>query len=300
MPVRRVTVPKDVPPKLDKFLAKAVPNLSIERARALLSQGLVKVNGKVAAPNRRLWGGEEVELHLPDAPEVQKVDGQAIEVLHETAQWLVVNKPAGLVVEPESGQVSVLELVATQRGPFHVGGAALPGVVHRLDKQTSGCLMFAKTDDGKHALEVAFEEKRIEKTYWALVLGTPPPSGRCDTPYARDPANPRKYTTQVESPRRARLSFRTLDGFDGTAALVEVSLETGRTHQIRVQLSELGFPVLGDPIYGPKAARAHPAALRLGRLALHAASLKVGDAQPIKASAPDDFAAAVALLGSSR
>ncbi len=295
MPVRRVTVPDDAPPKIDRYLANAIPNLSIERARALLSQGLVKVNGKVAKPNRKLWGGEAVEVTLPDAPRIHRVEGLAIEVLRETPHWLTVNKPAGLVVEPEPNQISVLELVATQHGPFHVGGHATPGVVHRLDKETSGCLLFAKTDDGQRELELGFEHKTIEKIYWALVLGSPPPDGACDTPYARDPANPRKYTTTVPSPRRARLRFRTLETF-ADAALVEIALDTGRTHQIRVQLSELGYPVLMDPIYGPKAARVHPVAQLLGRLALHARQLKVGAAAPIEAPVPADFSTALHSL----
>ncbi len=295
MPVRRVTVPDDAPPKIDRYLANAIPNLSIERARALLSQGLVKVNGKVAKPNRKLWGGEAVEVSLPDPPALQRVEGVAIEVLRDTPHWLAVNKPPGLVVEPEPHQISVLELVATQRGPFHVGGQAAPGVVHRLDKETSGCLLFAKTDDGQRELELGFEHKTIEKTYWALVLGAPPAEGACDTPYARDPTNPRKYTTTVASPRRARLTFRTLETF-ADAALLEIALDTGRTHQIRVQLSELGYPVLMDPIYGPKEARVHPAAMQLGRLALHARQLRVGTASVIEAPTPADFASALLSL----
>jgi 23S rRNA pseudouridine1911/1915/1917 synthase len=167
--------------------------------------------------------------------------------------------------------------------------------VHRLDKQTSGCLILAKTDDGQRELELGFEHKRIEKTYWALVLGAPPPQGACDTPYARDPANPRKYTSRVESPRRARLSFRTMETF-ADAALVEVALDTGRTHQIRVQLSELGYPVLADPIYGPKEARLHPAAQVLGRLALHARQLRLADEPAIEAPTPDDFSSALRSL----
>lgn len=297
MPVRRVTVPDDAPPKIAQFLAHAVPNLTVERARALLSEGRIKVNGKVAKPNRKLWGGEVVEVFLPDAAPVKKVEGVVIEVLRETAHWLAVNKPSGLVVEPEPHQVSVLELVASQRGPFHVGGQSSPGVVHRLDKETSGCLLFAKTDDGQRELEQGFENKQIAKTYWALVLGNPPPTGKCDTPYSRDPANPRKYTTTVESPRRARLTFKTVETFlAANAAVVEVALDTGRTHQIRVQLSELGYPVLADPIYGPKEARMHPAALQIGRLALHAAQLKLGDTPAITAPTPADFSAALHSL----
>lgn len=298
MPVRKVTVPSDASPKIDRFLANELPNLTIERARAMLSQGRVKVNGKVAKPHRKLSGGEKVEVDFPDARvNFSKVEGPAIEVLRDTPHYMVVNKPSGFVVEPEPNQVSVVELVASQRGPFDVGGAAMPGIVHRLDKPTSGCLLFAKTDDGQRELEQGFEEKRIAKTYFALVLGTPPAEGRCDTPYARDPTNPRKYTSLVESPRRARLSFKRLEQFADGLALIEVALDTGRTHQIRVQLCDIGYPVLADPIYGPREVRLHASAIALGRLALHAARLHFnGEPEPVEAPLPADFSQVLSAL----
>lgn len=177
---------------------------------------------------------------------------------------------------------------------------ARPGVVHRLDRETSGCLVLARTDSAVAALDRAFQDKRVDKRYWTLVLGEAPGQGRLEGPYGRDPENPRKYTTRVRSARRAALSFEVRERLVG-ATLLEVKLETGRTHQIRVQLSEAGHPVLGDAIYGPREARAHPAALALGRQALHALRLTLphpstGQEVRVEAPLPEDFQRALALL----
>ena len=140
----------------------------------------------------------------------------------------------------------------------------------------------------------------MDKRYLTLVLGDPPDTARLEGPYSRSPENPRLFTTRVESARRAALSYEVRERFSG-AALVEVKLETGRTHQIRVQLSEAGFAVLGDPLYGPLEARAHPAAQSLGRLALHAARLRVEGLSArgyvaVEAPLPEDFGRALTLL----
>lgn len=294
---RTLEVPRDVPPKLERFLVANVPGLTTERARALLEQGLVRVNGKVAKATRRLWGGETVELDVPEAKAVKKVSGPPVPVLFENAQVLVVNKPAGVTVEPEPNQVSLVELVASQYSGFDVDGAQAPGVVHRLDKPTSGCLMFARSDDARAALERAFDEKRVTKTYLALVVGEPPERATLDTPFGKDPLDHRRYSSKVQSPRRARLHFTRLQSAGGVS-LLEVDLDTGRTHQIRVQLQDAGYPVLGDPVYGTKETREHPAAVRLGRLALHAWRLAVeGQGVRVEAPLPEDYLAALAVAG---
>ncbi|SEU35553.1 RluA family pseudouridine synthase [Stigmatella erecta] len=288
--------------RLDKHLSKHVPGLSLERARQLIAQGHVRIRGKTCQPTRKLWGGEEIVLSLPAprAPKGPAVEGPPLPVLHDDPQLVIVDKPAGLVVEPGGGAPSVVELLAAQRPPFNVEGVALPGVVHRLDRETSGCLMFARTDAAAAALEQAFQQKRVDKRYWTLVLGEPPAQGRLEGPYGRDPRDPRKFTTRVKSARRAALAFEVRERLRG-ATLLEVQLETGRTHQIRVQLSEAGFPVLGDGIYGPAEARVHPAAQALGRQALHARHLALphpstGDAVRVEAPLPEDFQKALALL----
>jgi 23S rRNA pseudouridine1911/1915/1917 synthase len=261
----------------------------------------VRIRGKKCQPTRKLWGGEEVELELPPPRASPKltVQGPTLPVLYDDKAMVIVNKPPGLVVEPGGAEPSVVELLAAQRPPFNVEGVARPGVVHRLDRETSGCLVLARTDAAVAALNRAFQEKRIDKRYWTLVLGEPPEQARIEGPYGRDPKDPRKFTTRVRSARRATLSFEVRERLEGVT-LLEVWLETGRTHQIRVQLSEAGYPVLGDAIYGPKEARAHPAALALGRHALHALRLTLprpstGEDVRIEAPLPEDFQRALTL-----
>ncbi|MFL5318251.1 MAG: RluA family pseudouridine synthase [Myxococcaceae bacterium] len=261
-------------PRIDRFLAGAVPGISVERARALIAEGRVRIRGKVVKAARKLWGGEEIELELPEVRAASRVEGPALSILFEDERFVVIDKPSKLVVEPEPGQISVVELLASQRTGFSVAGEALPGVAHRIDKDTTGCLILAKTDEALSRLKEAFESKGVEKTYLAIVLGSPEQSARLEGPYGRDPENPRKYTTRVESARRATLSFKVLSRA-GDLSLLEVRLETGRTHQIRVQLSEAGFPLIGDPVYGTRESREHELAAKIGRIALHAWKLKI-------------------------
>ncbi|WNG14986.1 RluA family pseudouridine synthase [Cystobacter fuscus] len=298
MSLQKLTVPREAAgARLDKFLSAHVPGLSLERARGLIEQGHVRIRGKKCQPTRKLWGGEEIELSRPEprAPARRFVEGPELPVLHDDASWVVVNKPAGLSVEPAGGNVpSVVELVAARLPPFDVEGQALPGVVHRLDRDTSGCLALARTDASAAALERAFQEKQVDKRYWALVLGETPERERLEGPYGRDPKDPRRFTTKVRSARRAALSYEVRERLRG-ATLVEVRLETGRTHQIRVQLAEAGHPVLADALYGPDETRTHPAAGAVGRHALHALRLSLPGVS-VEAPLPEDFQRALALL----
>ncbi len=297
MAVRRLTVPSGAGPRLDAFLVKAVPGFSKVQVMRLLADGKVKVNGKKAKPLRRIVGGEELEL---DLPELQKAPaspaGPKLRALYEDPKWLVIDKPSGLTVEPEADQPSVVGLAAAQFGGFDVGGVAQPGVAHRLDKDTTGCLILSKTDVALGELRQAFEDKRITKTYLALVWGTPPETGTLDQPYGRHPEDPRRYTTRFNSARRARLSWKRLEQFGEEAALVEINLDTGRTHQIRAQFADLGHPVLGDWLYGTAAAKA----AGFGRFALHAARLTLEGLTKrtltLEAPLPDDFRSAVEAL----
>jgi len=304
MASQKITVPREAAgERLDKHLSKHVPGLSLERARALIAQGHVRIRGKKCQPTRKLWGGEEIELERPPPrrPNMRRaVEGPELPVLYDDADLVIVNKPPGLVVEPGGSEASVVELLAARLPPFDVEGLARPGVVHRLDRETSGCLALARTDEAVAALDRAFQEKRVDKRYWTLVLGEAPEQGRLEGPYGRDPKDPRKFTTRVPSARRASLSFEVRERLRG-ATLLEVRLETGRTHQIRVQLSEAGLPVLGDSIYGPAAVRSHPAAQALGRQALHALHLSLprpstGELVRVEAPLPEDFQRALALL----
>jgi 23S rRNA pseudouridine1911/1915/1917 synthase len=304
MSPQKLSVPREAAgERLDKFLSAHVPGLSVERARGLIDQGHVRIRGKKCQPTRKLWGGEEIELSRPEprAPVKRFVEGPALPVLHDDASLVIVNKPAGLSVEPAGGNVpSVVELVAARLPPFDVEGQRLPGVVHRLDRDTSGCLALARTDAAGAALDRAFQEKQVDKRYWALVLGETPERERLEGPYGRDPRDPRRFTTKVRSARRAALSYEVRERLRG-ATLVEVKLETGRTHQIRVQLAEAGHPVLADALYGPDEARTHPAARAVGRHALHALRLSLpgpatGARVSVEAPLPEDFQRALALL----
>jgi len=278
--------------RLDRFLAAALA-VKVEQARTLVSQGRIRIRGRTCSPHRKLFGGEVVEVArpVPRAP-TPAPDEPALPVLYDDGDCLVVDKPPGLAVEPARPGARSAVGAASRLGRFDVAGRALPGLPHRLDRDTSGCLLLARHDRALAALRAAFEAGRVEKTYLALVAGAPPETGRLDTPYGRDPADPRRFTTRVASARRARLEFALRERLRG-GALLEVRLDTGRTHQIRVQLAEAGFPVLGDAIYGTPGAGLTRQALHASRLAFPAPS---GAAVSVEAALPDDLARALLAL----
>lgn len=278
--------------RLDRFLASALA-IPVERARALVSADRVRIRGKSCSPHRKLFGGEEVAVRR-EAPRAEAHAGPALDLLHDDADCLVVAKPAGLPVEPSRPGAPSAVGAASRLGAFDVGGRAAPGLPHRLDRDTSGCLLLARSDRALAALKRAFEEGQVEKEYLALVAGEPPERGTLDTPYGRSPADPRRFTTRVASARRARLSFAVERRLRG-AALLRVTLDTGRTHQIRVQLAEAGFPVLGDTGYGV-------ASVAIARQALHAARLAFprpagGARVEVRAPVPSDLLRALEALG---
>ncbi|MBL8909483.1 MAG: RluA family pseudouridine synthase [Archangium sp.] len=289
-------MPADAPERLDAFLVKALPGYSKQQIQKLLSDGKVRVNGKKAKPLRRIMGGEIVDLDVaapnkPPRAEAHK-DLPRLTVLHQTRVLAVIDKPTGLVVEDAPD--SVVTRAAVQLDGLDVGGKHEPGIVHRIDKDTTGCLLLAKTDGAVVALQRAFDEKRIKKTYLALVLGNPPDTQALDQPYGRHPEDPRRYTTRYSSPRRARLSWKKLKQLADTAVL-EIDLDTGRTHQIRAQLADAGFPLLGDWLYGTTEARARGIG-ETARIALHAWKLELRDPTMgfrLEAPLPADLARAI-------
>jgi 23S rRNA pseudouridine1911/1915/1917 synthase len=291
-PTRRIPVPRAARgERLDRFLARAL-SIGTERTRALMESGAVRIRGRTCAFHRKLFGGEEIEVAVPP-PRTVKASGPDLAILHDDAACLVVDKPPGLPVLPAREGAPSVEGAASRLGAFDVGGRAAPGFPHRLDRDTSGCLLLARTDAALAALRAAFEAGAVEKEYRVLVAGAPPGEGALDTPYGRSPDDPRRLTTRAPSARRARLAFTVLERFPG-AALLRVVLDTGRTHQIRVQLAEAGWPVLGDPVYGVTS----PA---IGRQALHAERLafpRPGDGArvEIRAPRPEDLVAAIERL----
>jgi 23S rRNA pseudouridine1911/1915/1917 synthase len=287
-----VPVPREAAgERLDRFLSRALA-LPVERARQLVDGGEVRIRGKPCSPARKLFGGEEVEVRRPP-PAPEAASGPVLTVLYDDADCLVVDKPAGLPVEPSTPAAPAVVTAARRLGTFHVDGRATPGLPHRLDRDTTGALLLGRHDRALATLRAAFAAGVVQKRYLALVAGEPPDARTLDTPYGRDPADPRRFTTRVTTARRARLSYRVELRLPG-AALLAVELDTGRTHQIRVQLAEAGFPVLGDAVYGVPS----PA---IGRQALHARQLSFprpsdGGRVDAVAPVPADLAAAIAAL----
>jgi 23S rRNA pseudouridine1911/1915/1917 synthase len=286
-------VPRDAAgERLDRFLARVLA-VDLPRARALVEGGRARIRGKTCSVHRKLFGGEEVVVVRPEPRPAPAAAGPELELLHDDPDCLVVSKPPGLPVEPPRAGAPSAVGAASRLGRFDVGGRAAPGLPHRLDRDTSGCLLLARTDLALAALRRAFEEGTVEKEYLALVAGAPPDAGALDTAYGRSPSDPRRFTTRVSSPRRARLSFRVAERLRG-AALLRVVLDTGRTHQIRVQLAEAGWPVLGDRIYGVPSDAIERQALHAERLAFPPPS--GGARVDVRAALPADLARALAAL----
>jgi 23S rRNA pseudouridine1911/1915/1917 synthase len=269
--------------RLDVWLVRAAPELSRARVQALIAEGHVLVEGQPARSSARLRGGESVSLTIP-APvaAVPAPEDIPLRVVYEDRRLLVIDKPAGLVVHPGAGQAqgtlvnALLHLVEDLSG---VGGVLRPGIVHRLDRGTSGLLVVAKDDEAHRALVRQFASRTVEKEYLALVHGQPQPRiGTVALPIGRDPVHRQKMSVRASRGRAARSDYAVVEALDG-AALVRVRIHTGRTHQIRVHLAALGHPVAGDAAYGgtraPSARRteAKAALLDLSRPALHAARL---------------------------
>jgi len=268
--------------RLDRALAAAVPTLSRERLKALIRSGAVEADGfAVRDPALKVKGGETLRLVVPEPkPAHNEPQDIPLTILFEDEHLLVVDKPAGLVVHPAAGNLDgtlVNALLHHCGGSLSgIGGVARPGIVHRIDKDTSGLLVVAKTDVAHEGLAKQFAAHSIDRRYLAIVAGVPKTSsGTVDAPLARSAAN-RKRIAIVEGNRgkRAVTHWKRLEVL-ADAALVECRLETGRTHQIRVHMASIGHPLLGDPVYG-RSGRTHGKLLKeLGfeRQALHAAEL---------------------------
>jgi 23S rRNA pseudouridine1911/1915/1917 synthase len=263
--------------RLDRFLAERLPALSRARLQALIEAGRVRVDGRAAKAAARLRPGQEISVSVPAAePARPRPEAIPLAVVHEDAHLLVVDKPAGLVVHPGAGRASgtlVNALLHHVHDLSGVGGVLRPGIVHRLDRGTSGLMVVAKDDQTHRALARQFADRLVEKEYLAVVLGVPARAeGVIEAPIGRDPVHRRRMSVRAPRGRSARSSYRVLEAFDG-AALLRVRIHTGRTHQIRVHLAALGHPVAGDATYGGRRTRARAALESLTRPALHAARL---------------------------
>ncbi|MBS0283531.1 MAG: RluA family pseudouridine synthase [Proteobacteria bacterium] len=267
--------------RLDRALADAVPTLSRERLKVLIAGGKVERDGQlVREPARKAAAGEKFAVTVPDpVPAHNEAQDIPLRIAFEDEHLIVVDKPAGLVVHPAAGNLDgtlVNALLHHCKGSLSgIGGVARPGIVHRIDKDTSGLMVAAKTDRAHEGLAKQFADHSIDRRYLAIVSGQPtPPAGSVDAPLARSPQN-RKKIAIVANGKRAITHYRTVERLRRDAALVECRLETGRTHQVRVHMASLGHALLGDPVYG-RTKQAHRALLEtLGfrRQALHAARL---------------------------
>ena len=262
--------------RLDLALVVHVPDLSRTRLQQLIRSGLVKIDGVVITkPGLRLDGGEAVEVIIP-APTLPTLQAEQIplDIIFENDDLLLVNKPAGMVVHPSVGHYTgTLVHAALGHSPDMegVGGEVRPGVVHRLDKDTSGLILLAKNDAAHQQLQRQFKDRSVEKVYLALVDGRPPtPSGRIEAAIGRDPRHRKRMAVvHAEKGREAITIYHTIESFS-EHSLLEVHPKTGRTHQIRVHLAFINCPVVGDREYG----RRRPT-LPIERQFLHAASLTI-------------------------
>ncbi len=292
--------------RLDRFLAAAAPQFSRSAVQRMIDGGHALVNGREAKASHRLRAGDLVVLD-PPPPESSQLGSEAIPlaVVFEDASMLVVDKPAGMVVHPAPGHRggTLVNALLSYCPELAITGGDRPGIVHRLDRDTSGLIMVAKTDVVRRALQRQFQEHQVHKTYLALLDGHLQPSwGRVCAPLDRDPRHRQRISVQTGG-RDATTEYRVLEyltqragATPGSYTLVRVEPETGRTHQIRVHFASIGHPIAGDTVYGR---RRTP--LPLGRQFLHAWRLRFEHpttAVPIELEAPlpQDLVAVLDLL----
>jgi len=285
--------------RLDQALAKLLPAESRSRLARLVEEGAVLVDGERARPRDRLRGGERLEVTLAPRPEEEAFRPEAIEldVVHEDEDVLVVAKPAGLVVHPGSGNWAGTMLNALLHRVPALKHLPRAGIVHRLDKETSGLLVVAKNEAAMQDLVRQLQARTVKRTYLAIARGAVPDEGTVDAPIGRHPAQ-RTRMAVVRGGKPALTHYRVRERFPAHA-LLECDLETGRTHQIRVHLASIGHPLEGDPVYGGRGAR------RLPRQALHAWKLafvhpRTGKLLRFTAPPPADFEALADELRAAR
>lgn len=265
MKTHRLTVDRSGE-RIDAFVARALPEISRSYVKRLLDGGMVTIDGRVPKASEKVSEGAEIAVEVPP-PEAMSLEPQRIPVtiIYQDNDIIVVDKPPGLTVHPAPGHPSgtlVNALLAMCPDLQGVAGTLRPGIVHRLDKDTSGLLVVAKNDRAMRSLQAQLSERRVHKTYLALVHGVPSPrEGQIEAPIGRNPKN-RKKMAIVEDGRESTTRYKVREELQGHS-LLEVEPITGRTHQIRVHLAAIGYPIVGDSVYG------RPSAL-VGRQFLHA------------------------------
>jgi 23S rRNA pseudouridine1911/1915/1917 synthase len=300
LPARTVSVPAAMwGLRLDQALAQLLPEYSRNCLQGWIRDGRVRVDGASARIRQKVWGGETVAVAAPMAAAelAQRAEAIALAIVFEDAEIIVINKPPGLVVHPGSGNWQGTMLNALLHHAPQLGQLPRAGIVHRLDKDTSGLLVVAKTLQAQTDLVRQLQARTVRREYLALVRGTLTTGGTVDAAIGRHPVQ-RTRMAVVGGARAARTHYRVLERF-ARATLLECALETGRTHQIRVHMAHLGHPLIGDPVYGGR----HGASggIEFGRQALHA--WRLGLLHPVsrlplhwEAPLPPDFAALLERL----
>lgn len=300
--------------RLDRFLAAAVPQLSRSRLQDLVREGRVREGVRVIAePAQRVKGGDRFTVEVPPAlPAAPEPEGRELDILFEDEHLVVLEKPAGVVVHPapgHSGGTLVNALLAHCAGSLSgIGGVARPGIVHRIDKEVSGVLVVAKNDRAHIGLAGQFAVHSVDRVYEAIVWGVPAASsGTVDAPIGRHPVDRKRMAVVERGGKRAVTHWRRIGAAGTVAARMEVRLETGRTHQIRVHLSRLGHPIVGDRLYADRKARptspaGRNAVAQLDRILLHARRLGfihpvTGESLAFERPAPPVFDRVLAVLG---
>ena len=300
----RFVVPKDrAQLRLDRFLARELPGYSRSRIQQLVRAGFIRLNRATTRPRHLVRSGDEIEL---TEPPLEKIDYQPepipLDILFEDNDLIVINKPAGLVVHPGAGHRehtlvnALLGHCATLSG---IGGKERPGIVHRLDKETSGCLVVAKNDIAHRELSKQFAARTVEKIYLALVAGKLRKAADViEEKIGRHPVHRQRMRVTCLRGRTAKTEYRVIRSSD-QASLIECRLHSGRTHQIRVHLHHLGHPVLGDKVYAPRVAKNFP------RQMLHAWKLgfhhpRTGEWKRFEAQLPADFKEAMAMVNGEK
>lgn len=295
--------------RLDKYLTTCLPDFSRSRIAGLIDDGFVSVKGRAAKKaGHKISAGDEIEVRIPPPqPSGLIAEEIPLDIIFENDQLIVVNKPAGMVVHPAAGHGSgtlVNAVLGHEPEMEGIGGEERPGLVHRLDKDTSGLIVLAKNERAHRWLQDQFRERKVEKTYLALVDGHPPtPTGRIEAPIGRDPSHRKKMAIMpagnINKPgargREAVSEYRTLETF-AKHTLLEFHPHTGRTHQIRLHCAFLGCPIVADSIYGHR-----HATVNLKRHFLHAYQLKIilpGKklAQVFEAPLPEDLERVLEML----
>lgn len=297
--------------RLDAWLAARLPQLSRTRIARLIEEGHVRINGRPPKKRDRARPGDVIEIEVPAVTEsALEPEPIPLSIVHEDAELLVIDKPAGLVVHPAAGHESgtlVHGLLHHVRDLSGIGGVRRPGIVHRLDKDTSGLLLVAKTDRAHRALAAALKRREIRRTYLGAAWGhVREEQFSVDAPVGRSATDRKRMTVRPDG-RPAVTHVRRLERWRA-ADLLEIRLETGRTHQIRVHLAHVGHPIVGDPVYGGGGERrtsgpdrhwARELAARVQRQFLHAAELRFrhpasGEAVTFRSELPADLAEAAA------